>query len=31
MAGEVGVENLSVETRFWDIDPLRCAATVGQG
>jgi hypothetical protein len=26
-----GVENLSVETRLWDIDPLRCAAAVGQG
>jgi hypothetical protein len=29
-AGEVGIENLS-ETRLWDIDPLRCAAAVGQG
>ena len=31
MAGEVGVENLCVEASFWDIDPLRCAAAVGQG
>ncbi|MGA8215618.1 MAG: PilZ domain-containing protein [Candidatus Sulfotelmatobacter sp.] len=31
MAGEVGVENLSAGTMFWDIDPLRCAASVGQG
>lgn len=31
MAGEVGVENLSLETKFWDIDPLRCAAAVGRG
>ena len=30
MAGEVGVENLSADARFWDIDPLRCAATAGQ-
>jgi hypothetical protein len=30
MQGEVGVENLSSDTRLWDIDPLRCAAT-GQG
>jgi hypothetical protein len=31
MAGEVGLENLSVEATFWDIDPRRCAATLGQG
>ncbi len=31
MAGEVGVENLSADGRFWDIDPLRCAAGAGQG
>ncbi len=31
MAGEVGVENLSTEAMFWDIDTLRCAASVGQG
>ena len=30
MAGEVGVENLSVDTKLWDIDPLRCAAAAGQ-
>jgi hypothetical protein len=30
MAGEVGVENLSVNATFWDVDPLRCAAAVGQ-
>jgi hypothetical protein len=30
MAGEVGVENLSADARFWDIDPLRCAAAAGQ-
>jgi hypothetical protein len=29
-AGEVGLENIS-DTRLWDIDPLRCAAAVGQG
>jgi hypothetical protein len=31
MAGEVGVENISVDTRIWDFDPLRCTASVGQG
>jgi hypothetical protein len=31
MAGEVGVENISVDTRIWDFDPLRCAASVGRG
>jgi hypothetical protein len=31
MAGEVGVENLSIETKLWDFDPLRCAASVGRG
>lgn len=31
MAGEVGVENISVDTRIWDFDPLRCAAAVGRG
>jgi hypothetical protein len=31
MAGEVGLENLSADTTPWDIDPLRCAASVGQG
>lgn len=31
MQGEVGVENLSKDVLLWDIDPLRCAATVGQG
>jgi len=30
MAREVGVENLSVNATFWDVDPLRCAAAVGQ-
>ncbi|MGA7696644.1 MAG: PilZ domain-containing protein [Candidatus Sulfotelmatobacter sp.] len=30
MAGEVGVENLSAGTMFWDVDPLRCAAAAGQ-
>src|SRR6202167_4418498 len=30
MAGEVGVENLSVDTNLWDVDPLRCAAAAGQ-
>jgi hypothetical protein len=28
--GEVGLENVS-NTQMWDVDPLRCAATVGQG
>ncbi|HKI27300.1 MAG TPA: PilZ domain-containing protein [Candidatus Sulfotelmatobacter sp.] len=31
MQGEVGVENLSADTQLWDVDPLRCAASVGQG
>jgi hypothetical protein len=31
MAGEVGLENISTDARLWDVDPLRCAATVGQG
>jgi hypothetical protein len=31
MAGEVGLENLSTDIRLWDVDPLRCAAAVGQG
>jgi len=31
MAGEVGVENISVDSRIWDFDPLRCPASVGQG
>jgi hypothetical protein len=31
MAGEVGLENLSTDITLWGIDPLRCAAAVGQG
>ena len=32
MAGEVGVENLSADGKFWDIDPVKCAAAgAGQG
>ena len=31
MQGEVGVECLSGEVQLWDVDPLRCAAAVGQG
>ena len=31
VAGEVGIENLSVDVQSWDVDPLRCAAAVGQG
>jgi len=31
MQGEVGVESLSTEVQLWDVDPLRCAAAVGQG
>jgi hypothetical protein len=32
MAGEVGVENLSADGRFWDIDLVKCvAAGAGQG
>ena len=31
MQGEVGVENLSKDTHLWDVDPLRCAASVGEG
>lgn len=30
-AGEVGLENLSAGIKFWDVDPLRCAASVGRG
>jgi hypothetical protein len=29
--GEVGIENLSKDVLLWDIDPLRCAASVGRG
>lgn len=29
-AGEVGLENIS-GNRLWNVDPLRCAAAVGQG
>jgi hypothetical protein len=28
--GEVGLENLSKDVLLWDIDPLRCAASVGK-
>jgi hypothetical protein len=31
MQGEVGVENMSADVQLWDVDPLRCAAAVGQG
>jgi hypothetical protein len=32
MAGEVGVENLTADGRFWDIDLVRCsAAGAGRG
>lgn len=31
LQGEVGVENLSKDVLLWDVDPLRCAATVGEG
>jgi hypothetical protein len=31
VAGEVGVESLSADTKLWGIDPLRCAAAVGRG
>jgi hypothetical protein len=31
MQGEVGVENLSKDVLLWDIDPIRCAAALGQG
>jgi len=31
LQGEVGVENLSKNIQLWDIDPIRCAATVGEG
>lgn len=31
IAGEVGIESLSADTRLWGIDPLRCAAAVGRG
>jgi len=31
MQGEVGIENLAADVQLWDFDPLRCAASVGQG
>jgi hypothetical protein len=31
MHGEVGIENLSKGAMLWDVDPIRCAAAVGQG
>jgi len=31
MQGEVGVENITSDVQLWDVDPLRCAAAVGQG
>ena len=31
MEGEVGLERLSAGAAFWDVDPLRCSAAVGQG
>lgn len=31
MQGEVGVENLSKDVQLWDVDPLQCAAGVGEG
>jgi hypothetical protein len=31
MQGEVGVANLNQDAHLWDVDPLRCAAAVGQG
>ena len=31
VAGEVGIENLSDDVKIWDVDPLWCAAAVGQG
>ena len=31
MAGEVGLESLSTGVTLWDVDPLRCAASVGKG
>ena len=31
MQGEVGVENITADVQLWDVDPLRCAAAVGQG
>jgi hypothetical protein len=31
MQGEVGLENLSRDVVLWDVDPIRCAAAVGQG
>lgn len=31
MEGEIGIENLSRDVLLWDVDPMRCAAAVGQG
>lgn len=31
VAGEVGIENVSADLKLWDVDPMRCAAAVGQG
>ena len=30
MEGEVGVESLTSDATLWDVDPMRCAAAVGQ-
>jgi hypothetical protein len=31
LQGEVGIENLTSDKQLWDVDPIRCAAAVGQG
>lgn len=31
MQGEVGIENLSSDVQLWEVDTLRCSASIGQG
>jgi len=31
MQGEIGIESVAADIQLWDFDPLRCAASVGQG
>jgi hypothetical protein len=31
LQGEVGIESISSDVQLWEVDPLRCAANIGQG